>query len=214
MRRGLARQRHIGQSARVADAADKVIAAAATRVLAPIGLVRKGRSRTWIDDHGWWLLNVEFQPSSHAVGCYLNIGTQHLWVVRDHLTLEGLERPLGPSSFVTFHGDEAFLHAMGQVVAVAADAIRLRREAHADGVEALTRLAGGDDDLNAGIAAALLGDDVTARSRLAGRIHSTDRALADSYLGLSAPDARTRATSTIVETRAKLNLPLVDSAWW
>jgi hypothetical protein len=47
-----------------AEATDhnKEIALAAKRVLAPLGCVRKGRSRIWLDDHGWWIGVIEFQP--------------------------------------------------------------------------------------------------------------------------------------------------------
>lgn len=197
------------------SAHDKLIAVAAKQGLAPLGLVCKGRSRTWIDDRGWWLVNVEFQPSSHQRGCYLNVGEQHLWVVRKHLVFEGMERPLGPSTFTAFDGDEdAFAQSMAQVVQVAVSAVSRRRNGHGSGLEALTRLRDGDDDLNAGIAAALLGDDVAARLRLAGRIHETDRAVADSYRGLSSPDARARAARAIAETRALMRLAPVDTNWW
>ena len=55
------------------------IAAAAKSVLAPLGCVRKGRSRTWLDDHGWWLGVVEFQPSGWSRGSYLNVAASYLW---------------------------------------------------------------------------------------------------------------------------------------
>ncbi|MBO0772648.1 MAG: hypothetical protein J2P35_14415 [Actinobacteria bacterium] len=42
----------------------EIIAEVAGQVLAPLGVRRRGRSRTWLDDHGWWLGIVEFQPSS------------------------------------------------------------------------------------------------------------------------------------------------------
>src|SRR5690242_5082457 len=34
--------------------ATKAVGRAAREVLRPLGLVQKGRSRTWLDDHGWW----------------------------------------------------------------------------------------------------------------------------------------------------------------
>ncbi len=40
----------------------KLLAKAGTEILKPLGLFQKGRSRAWIDDHGWWLGLVEFQP--------------------------------------------------------------------------------------------------------------------------------------------------------
>jgi hypothetical protein len=58
---------------------NKVIVEAARDVLQALGLRRKGRSRTWLDDHGWWLGVVEFQPSSWARGSYLNVGAMWLW---------------------------------------------------------------------------------------------------------------------------------------
>jgi hypothetical protein len=58
---------------------NKVIAEAARDALQGLGMRRKGRSRTWLDDHGWWLAVVEFQPSSWARGTYLNVGAMWLW---------------------------------------------------------------------------------------------------------------------------------------
>jgi hypothetical protein len=66
----------------------RVIAAAARQVLGPLGVRRKGRSRTWLDDHGWWLGIVEFQPSSWDVGSYLNVGLMFLWRPADYLVFE------------------------------------------------------------------------------------------------------------------------------
>jgi len=66
----------------------KLIAAAARNVLGPIGLFQKGRSRTWLDDHGWWICVVEFQPSSWSRGSYLNVGCTWLWHVNDCLSFD------------------------------------------------------------------------------------------------------------------------------
>ena len=54
----------------------KIITQAAREILRPKGLVQIGRSRLWTDDHGWWLINVEFQPSGVSKGSYLNVGAQ------------------------------------------------------------------------------------------------------------------------------------------
>ena len=53
---------------------NRIIARAAKRRLEPLGCLQKGRSRTWIDDHGWWIGVVEFQPSGWSKGSYLNVG--------------------------------------------------------------------------------------------------------------------------------------------
>jgi hypothetical protein len=55
-----------------------VITAEARHVLKPLGLVRQGKSRVWIDDHGWWTIQVEFQPSAWSKGSYLNVGINWL----------------------------------------------------------------------------------------------------------------------------------------
>ena len=58
---------------------EKIIAVAAKAALSPHGFRRKGQSRTWLADHGWWLTVVEFQPSSWSKGSYLNVAAHWLW---------------------------------------------------------------------------------------------------------------------------------------
>lgn len=62
-----------------ADPTNAILNAGARDVLKPMGLVRKGRSRTWLDDHGWWLIVVEFQPSGFSKASYLNVGICWQW---------------------------------------------------------------------------------------------------------------------------------------
>lgn len=211
---GLASRATSGHYALVTDLADRLIATAAKEPLGRLGLVRKGRSRTWIDDHGWWLINIEFTPSSHRPGCYLTVGEQHLWVDRDHLCFETPERPLGGSAFVAFDGDEdAFDKAMAQVVTTAVLAVERRRTTHGDGTVALRRLASGSDDLNGGIAAALLGD-TKGVARLGRRVHDVDREVAESYVGRSVSEAREQALAAIARTRHRLRLAATDAVAW
>jgi hypothetical protein len=70
------------------DDHNKRIAAAAKESLAPLGMTRKGRSRIWLDDCGWRLGIVEFQPSQWDRGTYLNVGLMFLWSPQEHLTFE------------------------------------------------------------------------------------------------------------------------------
>lgn len=65
------------------QAIGRLIAAAARGHLRPLGLRQRGRSRLWFDDHGWWLVVVEFQPGS-GPGTYLNVGAMWLWAERDY----------------------------------------------------------------------------------------------------------------------------------
>jgi hypothetical protein len=57
----------------------RLIAEAARRELAPLGFRRKGRSRLWFADRGYWLSIVEFQPSAWSKGSYLNVAAHFLW---------------------------------------------------------------------------------------------------------------------------------------
>ncbi|WP_143468812.1 hypothetical protein [Lachnoclostridium sp. An118] len=58
---------------------NKIINAAAKKILAPEGLFRVGASRRWIDDNGYFVIQVEFQPSAYDRGSYLNVGISFLW---------------------------------------------------------------------------------------------------------------------------------------
>jgi len=86
---------------------DKIIKKAATEILAPLGLFQKGKSRCWIDDNGWYLTNVEFQPSAWSKGAYLNVGVSFLWGKTDTLD-ETLSFDVGyrENRHIEFTGDE------------------------------------------------------------------------------------------------------------
>jgi hypothetical protein len=78
--------------------------------LTSIGVQQMSRSpRLWTADRGWWLINVEFQPSGYSVGSYLNVGLQHLWIPKDHRVFEYSSRqPIdGYGQFVDLSGDDA-----------------------------------------------------------------------------------------------------------
>lgn len=190
----------------------RIITSAARAALRPLGLQQKGRSRTWIDDHGWWLVNIEFQPSSWRTGCYLNIGEQHLWCERDHLVFERHERPAGGTAFVEFTGDEAaFDEAMTGLAKLAVAAVLARREEHGDGHEALRYVAETADDFNAGVALGLLGDARAAAARLDGAIQPAYHTQAARYRGsLVNGQLEAIAAAAVERTRAHLTLPPAD----
>jgi hypothetical protein len=76
-------------SADVKRRATQLLRDAARTHLAPVGVQQMSRSPLrWTVDRGWWLINVEFQPSGYLNGCYLNVGLQHLWIRRDHRVFE------------------------------------------------------------------------------------------------------------------------------
>ncbi|MGY0375270.1 hypothetical protein [Clostridium sp. JNZ J1-5] len=61
------------------NAHDKIIKKAAKEILIPLGMFQKGQSRCWLDDNGWYITQVEFQPSAWSKGAYLNVGVSFLW---------------------------------------------------------------------------------------------------------------------------------------
>jgi hypothetical protein len=85
--------------------------AAAREVLRPMGLIQRGKSRTWIDDHGCWLVVVDFEPSGFSKGSYLAVSADFLWHDRDWLayTVGGrLREPRGPEIWADFVSEEQF----------------------------------------------------------------------------------------------------------
>lgn len=143
---------------------NRLILIAARQVLAPLGLRQKGRSRLWLDDHGWWLIAVEFQPSSWSRGTYLNVGAMWLWLATDHIAYEIGGRLEG---FTEARDEAQFAAELERVVTrAAAEVARLRREL--DGLASVARAlgakpnAGGYELIHAGIAAALAGQTAKA----------------------------------------------------
>jgi len=48
------------------------------------GIKQKGQSRTFLQDNFWFTTLIEFQPSSHDKGTYLNIGADFNFFPRSH----------------------------------------------------------------------------------------------------------------------------------
>lgn len=83
----------------------KIINRVARQVLKPIGVKRKGQSRIWLDDNGWWITVIEFQPSAWSKGSYLNVGINFQWYPQEHLSFDIGYREAG---FVEYESDEQF----------------------------------------------------------------------------------------------------------
>ena len=87
---------------------NKIIKKGANGVFKPHGLFQKGSSRVWIDDNGWYLTVVEFQPSAWDKGTYLNVSVHFLWDEKDYLSYDYYTgRVPRMEAFVRFDGDEA-----------------------------------------------------------------------------------------------------------
>ena len=139
-----------------------------------MGFTQTGKSpRGWRFDHGWWLINVEFQPSNFSVGSYLNVGLQHLWVVRDWGSFSYGSRTMieGHGHFVDLVDEEVIVQERANAIAISAAAAAQPWLRMLDGdvkhLRWLTKQDGGGwDELDAGIASALLGKGRAARDTL------------------------------------------------
>lgn len=93
---------------------------AARAKLRSIGCIQKGRSRTWLNDNGWWVTVVEFQPSAWSKGTYLNVGACWLWYAKDHLSFDDGYRI---ESFKDAESIEDFEGVISEVAARAAEEV-------------------------------------------------------------------------------------------
>jgi hypothetical protein len=107
-----------------ADDHSSLIASAAKAALRPLGFVRRGRSRFWFADQGFWIIFAEFQPSGWSKGSYLNMGVKWLWQSRP--TLDISYRPV---DFIPFESKEQFSPLIAHMADVAAqEALKLRAQ--------------------------------------------------------------------------------------
>jgi hypothetical protein len=107
------------------NAHSKIITTAAREVLRPVGMLQKGRSRTWIADHGWRLYVVEFQPSGWSLGSYLNVACTWLWHVKDYISFDEGGRIEHFSKFQDEAQFEIVAHDLAERAAT--EVVRLRR---------------------------------------------------------------------------------------
>jgi hypothetical protein len=98
------------------DELSRLLTEAGNRILKPLGLVQKGRSRFWRDDRDWFVIGVEFQPSSWSDGSYLNVGCSWLWMVQDYFSYDVGGRT---GTFVKFENRHQFQDA-GNIMATQA----------------------------------------------------------------------------------------------
>lgn len=148
---------------------NKLISAAAKKTLGPLGLIQQRKSRIWYDDHGWWAIIVEFQPSSWDRGSYLNVALSWMLYECDHWTLDICNREEGGFRSAT-SGDD-FEAAMTELADRAARRVLEYRERfssldkmckHYDTIDGH----GEWPDYYAGVLAGLRGDREAAERRL------------------------------------------------
>jgi hypothetical protein len=98
----------------------RILEKAAGEILIPLGLFQKGHSRTWIDDQGWWIGVIEFQPSSWSKGSYLNVGAMWLWNEKDYFSFDVGYRV---DHHVRYESDDQFESESLRLARLAADEV-------------------------------------------------------------------------------------------
>lgn len=185
----------------------KIITRAARAALTQIGCRQKGRSRSWIDDHQWWIVKVEFQPSGWSKGSYLNVGASWLWDGKAHSSFDEGYRI---QEFVPFQDAAQFEREMQKMAERARDEVlKLGNRfpslaAVAASLDAKPNL-GSWNSLHAGISSGLVGNVDAAQGhflRLAAEVW--DRS---STMYSTRPDGtRTERTIHVPEPEWYLNL--------
>lgn len=209
----------------MASAHDKIIAAAAKSNLQPLGLRRKGQSRLWIGDHGWWLAVVEFQPSGFEKGSYLNVAAHWLWSNTGHISFDlggGADGGIRAADFQAYRTEAQFEDAASKVAEVAAQEVRnltARLRSVTQAADLLVRRertarSGSWLAYNAGIAAGLAGRLDEANVMLSSVTDLRVKDIADRYASLTSDATRFReeAIAQIGGQREALRLPAVDLA--
>lgn len=99
---------------------NKLIAKLATSVFKPNGVIRKGQSRTWLDDNDWYTTIIEFQPSNWSRGSYLNIGVNFNWYAQDYFSFDigGRIKP-----FKEFKDEDGFEKAIREYCELALEVV-------------------------------------------------------------------------------------------
>jgi len=158
----------------------RIIAAAGKSVLAALGFNRKGASRVWLADHGFWLDVVEFQPSGFSKGSYCNVAVHWLWGMTPALTFDyGFHRV---GAFAKFNDADTFRQNVAAMARAAAQSVERHRAIfvslpataeHLVGREPTETDLGGWDAFHAGVACGLIQNDGTAR-RMFDRMSASD----------------------------------------
>lgn len=199
-----------------------IIADAAKLALQPLGFQRKGRSRTWIADHGWWLNVVEFQASGWTKGSYVNVAAHWLWSIGGFLSFDYGGRIAG---FEEYANDVQFQPSARKLAQTAAE--EARKLTHAFGSVAMTadvlliheasvhvEARGSWSTYNAGIAAALAGRETDAATMFQWVTDQRVKPAAERLARLLSEPAelKDKVESLIVRQRKALKLPKLSRA--
>lgn len=158
---------------------NRILKTVAADVLAPLGLRQIGRSRSWIDDHGWWVIQASFDPSGFGRGTYLTVGTAFLWCAFPAIPFEldvrsAWETPMGrsPSQYIEAQRPDRWERDVRAFAQGAASHVASLRTRPNDVPDFLGRLLEAPDGFwngfHVGVAAGLVGEPSRSRQALAG----------------------------------------------
>jgi hypothetical protein len=143
----------------------RLVTAAAKAALAPLGCRRKGQSRLWYSDQRFWIISIEFQPSSWSKGSYLNVGAAWLWHARAGL---GFDEGYRIAEFVPFESTKQFAPLITAMAARAREEVVALRAKFRSVSDIYSYLLPRARQVNwrtyhAAVAAGLVGDVATSR---------------------------------------------------
>jgi hypothetical protein len=107
---------------------NKLIAEVAKQTLLPFGLKRKGKSRLYYDDNGWWCTIIEFQPSSFSKGSYLNVGVSWLLHEKDYWSFDVASQEGNNRRFSSAGSKSTFTNAVFEKAMRAKEIVKNNRE--------------------------------------------------------------------------------------
>jgi hypothetical protein len=213
----------IGVMSRV-EPHSRLLNEAARTVLRPIGMFQKGRSRTWLDDQGWWIGHVEFQPSGWSKGSYLNVAAMWLWHEKDYFSFDfSFDPGARVEGFIPFENEQQFALEALRLASVARDRVLEYRRVIRTCRDAANCLAHSivqpHDYYDVAVAYACAGDTRKARKmfeRLSqfrnGFRPGFDSKLGDLTAMLDDPSGfQKHIEETIHRTRTKLKLPEISN---
>lgn len=87
----------------------KIINKVASKIFKEYGIVRKGQSRTWLDDQYWFTTIIEFQPFKDRQGTCLNVGINFHWYEKAYFSFDIGSRE---SNFIDFSNEKQFRSEM------------------------------------------------------------------------------------------------------
>lgn len=60
----------------------------AKEILTPYGIMREGKSKSWLDDHGWHTIFIEFLPFKSGWGTIVRVAANFHWHQKDYMSYD------------------------------------------------------------------------------------------------------------------------------